>query len=65
MSLAMEMAAVSNSILALVNPHHDAAPAPQEEEEELDEEEESFERSQDHKQTYRGDRLTECRSFVA
>jgi len=62
--LAMEMAAVNNSILALVNPHQNSASH----DEEFDDDEHdstSYERSQEHKQTYHHQSRPECRSFVA
>ena len=60
--LAMEMAAVNSSILALVNPHQNSTS--HDEEFEDDEQDATYERSQDHKQTYHQSRA-ECRSFVA
>ena len=63
MSLAMEMAAVNNSILALVNPHTDTTSHDGEEDYDEEEHVNSFNRSQEHKQ-YHGNR-PECRSFVA
>lgn len=61
--IAMEMAAVNSSILALVNPHRNSISHDEEYEEE-EHDATAFERSQEHKQPYHQSRA-ECRSFVA